>query len=586
MAGPAILKIDIVADATKALRALNDTGDAAEGAGKGWSSMGKAVGGVVSAAAIVGFGTSSVKAAEESAVAGARLEAVFSAMGDTTGQAAKAAEDYAGALSKKIGVDDEVILAGQAQLATFGAVSDATARQAGIFDRATSAAADLAAAGFGTLESNSVQLGKALQDPTKGMTALAKSGVTFTDAQRDQIKALQESGDLLGAQKIVLAAVEGQVKGTAEATATSQGKATVAFGELQEQIGGKLLPVVSTMLDLFTRFSGAIIPIAAVIVGLVAAIKIYNLVTGIMAIANSTAAATTWAWTAALLANPLVWIVVGIMALVAAVILAYTKVDWFRNLVDSAFDAIAVAFGWLRDAAKRVFDWISDNWPLLVAILTGPIGIAVLLITRNWDTLMDAAKAMVGWVSDRFGDLVGFVSRVAATLAGIMAGVVYAIRWPIDAATAMVRWVTDQFQSLLDFLSGLVDRVSGFMGGVVDAFKGPLNAVIRAWNGVQFTVPSVDVGPVHFGGQTIGVPHIPELARGGQVLRTGLALVHEGEQFLGVGRSLGGGTVINVTVTHTGLGADSPALQRDLVAALRGYVGRNGPLGAPIVAGG
>ena len=67
-------------------------------------------------------------------------------------------------------------------------------------------------------------------------------------------------------------------------------------------------------------------------------------------------------------------------------------------------------------------------------------------------------------------------------------------------------------------------------------------------------------------------------------MRTGMALVHEGETFSGVGRSLGA-TVVNVNVTHTGLGADSPRLQRDIVAAIRGYVGRNGPLGAAITTG-
>jgi len=245
MAGPAILKIDIIADATKALRSLGLLESKADGTGSKLSGLGKGLAGVVGSAAILKFGTDSVKAAEESAVATSRLENVFRQMGDTTGDAAKAAEHYAGVLSRKIGVDDEAIMAAQAQLATFGKVSDATARTAGIFDRATSAAADLAAAGFGSLDSNAVQLGKALQDPTKGLTALARSGVTFTDQQKAQIAAMQKSGDLLGAQKIVLAAIESQVGGTAAATATSSDKMKVAYGELQEQIGGKLLPVVS-----------------------------------------------------------------------------------------------------------------------------------------------------------------------------------------------------------------------------------------------------------------------------------------------------------------------------------------------------
>ena len=199
MASPAILKIDIIADATKAISAMEKTGGAAQTTGGKFSQAGKVIGGALAVGAVVSFGKASFAAAEESAQASARLEQVFKSMGDETGEAAKQAEAYAGALSKKIAVDDEAILAAQAQLATFGAVSDETARTAGVFDRATAAAARSRRGGLRVARSsNAVQLGKALQDPTKGLAALGKSGVTFTAAQKEQIKAMQESGDLLG----------------------------------------------------------------------------------------------------------------------------------------------------------------------------------------------------------------------------------------------------------------------------------------------------------------------------------------------------------------------------------------------------
>jgi hypothetical protein len=583
MAAPAILKIDIVADATKALKALGDTGDKAEGA---FSKISKVVGPALATTAVVGFGKASVTAAQESAVATARLDQIFSSMGDTTGQASKAAQDYAAAMSAKIGVDDDAIMAGQAQLATFGSVSSETARLAGVFDRATAAGADLAAAGFGSIDSNAVQLGKALEDPTKGMTALAKSGVTFTDAQKDQIKAMQESGDLLGAQNIVLAAVEKQVGGTAEATATSSGKMAVAFGEVQEELGGKLLPVVSTLADVLARYSGLIIPIGAAILGVVAAVKLWNIYSAIQAAVTTEGSVAQAIFNAVMAANPIILVVLAIAALIGALVLAYFKIGWFRDFVDAAFDAVVAAFNLVKDAAVAVFRWVADNWPLLLAILTGPIGIAVLLITKNWDTLKDAAKAMVQWVMDRFQDLTGFVSRIAEAIGGVMRSIGDAIRLPIDAATAMVEWVIGKFQALLDFIRDLVGKVGGVVGDIVGALKGPINGFIRLWNGLEFTIPKVEVlGQTLFPGATIGLPDVPTLQRGGRVLRTGMALVHEGETFSGVGGS-SGGTVINLTVTHSGLGVDSPQLQRDIVGALRGYVGRNGPLGAPIVASG
>jgi hypothetical protein len=89
-----------------------------------------------------------------------------------------------------------------------------------------------------------VQLGKALEDPIKGLAALGKSGVTFTADQKALIKSLVETGDMLPkAQEIILKAVEMQVGGTAEATANASDKMKVAWSQLQEQLGQRLLPV-------------------------------------------------------------------------------------------------------------------------------------------------------------------------------------------------------------------------------------------------------------------------------------------------------------------------------------------------------
>src|SRR4051812_46482285 len=123
MAAPAILKIDIIADATKAAGALKKTGGAAEQTGSKFTKMGKVVAGAFAGGAALGFAKSAISAAEGARQSTQKLNAVFKAMGDTTGNASKAAQDYAGSLSKKIGVDDDAIMSGQAMLATFGAVS-------------------------------------------------------------------------------------------------------------------------------------------------------------------------------------------------------------------------------------------------------------------------------------------------------------------------------------------------------------------------------------------------------------------------------------------------------------------------------
>ena len=92
-----------------------------------------------------------------------------------------------------------------------------------------------------------MQLGKALQDPIKGITALAKSGVTFTEAEKDRIAVLVESNKIGEAQELVLAAIEKQVGGTAEATATSSFKIGAAFGHIKDAVGDVLLPVMDNL---------------------------------------------------------------------------------------------------------------------------------------------------------------------------------------------------------------------------------------------------------------------------------------------------------------------------------------------------
>jgi len=584
MAAPAVLKIDIIADATKALKQMGLVEDKAGGAGSKLSGLGKTIGGALGTAAIVSFGKASFEAAQDAQVSAARLDSVFSSMGDTTGDASKAAQDYASSLSTQIGVSDDAIMAGQAQLATFGAVSDETARAAGIFDRATAAGADLAATGFGSIESNAVALGKALQDPTKGMTALGKSGVTFTDAQKEQIKAMQKSGDLLGAQKVVLGAVESQVQGTAAATATSTAKMGVKFGELQETIGNKLLPVIDKLVGFFTQYMDLLIPLGGVILGVVLAVKAYELASNLAAVAQGIWNGVQTAFNFIMAANPIMLVVLAIAALVAGVVIAYNKVGWFRDFVDAAWDTVVKAFDGLKDAAVAVFNWIKSNWPLLLAILTGPFGIAVALIVNNWDTIKAGATEVWNWVKEKFDALARFFGGLGTTIGSAITVIVDWIKKPIQAATDVYDAIKEKFDAVVSFLGGLVSKIAGPVGDIVGAIVKPINAVIRAWNNLEFKIPSIDthlpgIGTV--GGQTIGFPNIPTLQTGGRVMRTGFAVVHEGEQFSGVGRSFGS-TVINVNVTTTGLGADSPQIQRAVVNALRGHVARNGPLDVPV----
>ena len=89
------------------------------------------------------------------------------------------------------------------------------------YERVSKAAADLATITGQDLKSAQIQLAKALEDPAKRVTDLARSGTVFTDQQKEQIKVLQESGQLFEAQNLILQEIEKQYGGAAEAAGSA-----------------------------------------------------------------------------------------------------------------------------------------------------------------------------------------------------------------------------------------------------------------------------------------------------------------------------------------------------------------------------
>ncbi|MFQ6170364.1 hypothetical protein ACK8HX_02055 [Oryzobacter sp. R7] len=201
----------------------------------------------VAVAKLSGFLGDAVAEGREAARVGKTTNAIITSTGGAAKVTAEQVGDLSERLSEKAGIDDEVIQTGANLLLTFKNVRNEVGKGNQVFDRATAAAVDLSAAGFGSVDSASKMLGKALNDPLKGLSALGRAGVTFTSQQKEQIKTLVESGDVLGAQKLILAEVESQVGGVAAASADMGDKVAVSWGNLKEDLGAKLLPVLDRL---------------------------------------------------------------------------------------------------------------------------------------------------------------------------------------------------------------------------------------------------------------------------------------------------------------------------------------------------
>jgi predicted DNA-binding protein (UPF0251 family) len=144
-----------------------------------------------------------------------RTEAVLNATGNAAGFTAEQLREQADALGRATLTSTQEVQKAQAQLLTFNRVAGET------FTRAIGLSQDLAETGFGSITSAAVQLGKALQDPIKGVSALTRVGISLSESQQDLIKNLVESNRLLEAQTILLDAVEANAGGTGAAVAVN-----------------------------------------------------------------------------------------------------------------------------------------------------------------------------------------------------------------------------------------------------------------------------------------------------------------------------------------------------------------------------
>lgn len=322
--------------------------------------------GSIAAAGLGAVAFKFAKTAEDAQVADRAMLQVATSMG-LFGNETQLVVDRLTELASKqqllLGIDEDTIKATQTKLLTFKNLAATAGQVGGAFDRATMAALDLAAAGFGEAEQNATQLGKALQDPIKGITALARSGVTFTAQEKEKIAQLVKSNQIYKAQDELLKAIESQVGGTAEASAKATDKMMLGLGEIAESLGTVLLPYFEQLAEYInTKVVPYVQRLADVIgeKGVGAAVKIlagdlldaignmgtfgnvvYGVTAAFIALRTAVLAYNTVIGLATALgiafqaANPFAWVAAAIAVVIVAIGAMYVKFEWFRNGVNA-----------------------------------------------------------------------------------------------------------------------------------------------------------------------------------------------------------------------------------------------------------
>lgn len=328
---------------------------------------------------LLAAGAGMLALAADAEKADAKLENTFDSMGAAAFTSIEALNAQADALGQLSAFDDEGIKDAQATLLSFGEVTGDA------FDRGLQASVDLAEFFETDLQSATVMVGKALNDPIKGLTSLGRMGVQFTDEQKETILTLVETGKAAEAQAMILAELERQVGGTAEALAnTNAGEAAQSFEDLAnagESMGTIFLPILGTLarglsslalgfMSLPEPVKGFIVTIGAV----VAAIGPALFIGGKLIASFQAIGAAFTAMKLLLLANPFVALAAAVLAIAALIILNWDKiVEFLRVTWNAIMGGILTLALRLRSVWDSITGAVSTAWNGLIGIIKGAI---------------------------------------------------------------------------------------------------------------------------------------------------------------------------------------------------------------------
>lgn len=477
MTNAVALAIKITADGKSAAAGLDVVEKKTSRLSRAGALAGRALAAGLGLAAVAGV--KAAKAAAQDEQAQAKLASALRQVTGARQQDIDGVEEWIAAQGRALGVADDELRPALENLVS-------ATKNVGEAQRLASIAMDVSARKGVSLEAVSKSLARAVA--TGNVSALGKYGVATKNAEG-------KTRSMQAVQKDLAKLYKGGAAAAADTAAGKQKRLQVAMGELQEEIGAKLLPALLKLaeyglkvVDWIDKNQTAAAAIVGTLFGLLAVVKLVSAATAIWNAVTKAAAAAQAIFNAVMAANPVVLVVVAVVALAAALVIAYKRSETFRNIVNKAFGAIAKTVG-------AVVGFIKDHWKTMLAILAGPVGLAVLLIVKHRDKILAAFGAAKDWLAGKWNavkDLVagpvgkakdlivgyyttmkdGFVavkdkvSEVATKIKDLASAGFRAILAPVQA-------VIDKIQALYDKLVALKNKASG---GAVKSGQGNNNA--------------------------------------------------------------------------------------------------------------
>lgn len=508
-----------------------------EDVGKSWQQTGANMmkaGGVMSAAITAPLliaGKASIDGALAQRQAMAQVEATLASMGNAAGRTSEELLKASDAMELNSLFDGDVILKQvTANLLTFGNVAGEQ------FDKAQQAAIDMATRLGGEPQAAAIMLGKALNDPIKGITALTRVGVSFSEQQQNQIKAMAEAGDVAGAQSLILAELEKQYGGAAQAAANTDPfrKSAVAMGQAGDAIGEALLPLlppltnaITGILQAFTNLDPGIqtfiigaaaiaAAIGPVLLALGAIVSTVGTVITAMApllgaisaafsvggvFAGATATVSGFTAMLSLLAGAAAPVLVPLAALAAVGAVIYANWDKIAPVLSEFWSKVQEVLGpKLAALAETIKTALTELWEgpfgeavrVVISILgefaaayTSVMGEALIriisaavdLISGAFTTIVNVIKVVVAVLS---GDFAGAWEAAKELVSGVIATILNVIESLAPGATAAMKalyegvktWIGERLNAIWDGLKAKIDTVKGWFFGLYDAVVG------------------------------------------------------------------------------------------------------------------
>lgn len=380
---------------------------------------------------------------EEATNNAASLKAVLDATGNSAGYTFDQLMEMSAELQTKTTIADDAWQNVMQTMLRFNKVTGA------VFKEAVEMSGDLAIAmgnGPGGARQAAALLGQALQDPVRGMTRLRRAGISFTEDQKKQIKEMVKSGNLLGAQQILLREITVRAKGAAAALAqTPVGKLAQArneLGDIYEVLGEKVLPVYLSLVNLQKAFAQGLIAVIGYVTPIVTWID--KMGTAFMA-----ADAASGGWYSSILIGT---IALGGLAIAMRTLPIGAMLSGIASLAGGFYRIIAAASGLIT--VKGIIAFFTKGFfalQLTLGITVGLVrglamGLVGLLrsaaglftISGAWNAIVFGGRLLLSLLGGLVTGFLGITSLATAGAAIIGGGLVVAL---IAGAAAFGVWV-------------------------------------------------------------------------------------------------------------------------------------------------